>query len=95
MSDKDGRYPLQSPGEVVKLRSSTQSLRFACCDCGLVHEIVVKAKRGGWVWLAAYRSRATGGHRRGRKNLVENLLAIADRFAKSGEQSYSEAKKVH
>lgn len=78
MSERDGKYRKISQGESVLFRSG-HSLRFACCDCGLVHDIVVRPRGGGWFVLAAFRSRATGGHRR-RKGLPAELRALADRL---------------
>ncbi len=41
------RYPKLKDYEGFKIDPKKQIIRFACCDCGLVHEMaVVVAKRG-------------------------------------------------
>jgi hypothetical protein len=60
-SRKDGEGWAQKSGEVFKLE---------CCDCGLVHRIVIMAgKPGGLIGIAASRdNRATAQRRRHRAN---------------------------
>jgi len=56
---KDGEGWEVQPGKVFKL---------ACCDCGLVHRVVIVVEDGK-VGMAAERdNRATGQRRRQRKN---------------------------
>lgn len=53
-------------GRGISLRSG-RVFRLACCDCGLVHDIALKAVRGGWIGSAVRRNkRATAARRRGR-----------------------------
>jgi len=35
---KRRQYPKVDDGEITEIRWRVQSLRFACCDCGLVHK---------------------------------------------------------
>lgn len=54
-------------GFVVK---SKQLMRWACCDCGLIHDIVfVAGRKGSDIGVAARRNkRATGQRRRKNQN---------------------------
>ena len=46
--------------------------RIACCDCGLVHDIIVVEEEDGKLTMAARRNnRATGQRRRRRNELNE------------------------
>lgn len=57
------KYPRLIDGEGAEFRSG-ERFKLACCDCGLVHQIVIVA-RGGKVGLAMKRdNRATGAMRR-------------------------------
>lgn len=45
------------------LRSS-EIWRLACCDCGLVHDVVLIKRRGSWVGVAMKRNKRATTHRR-------------------------------
>lgn len=61
-------YKQMESGDSVKL-GDKQTLRFTCCDCGLVHDITSSNK----VTLTFNANkRATGQQRRLLKQLVEN-----------------------
>lgn len=50
-------------GELMPLKS--RRLRLACCDCGLVHDLVFKITNGRRISYRAYKNgRATGGKRK-------------------------------
>ncbi len=58
------KYPVLKDGEGVSFRSK-ERFKLACCDCGLVHEVVLVASKG-WVGMALRRNkRATAARRRG------------------------------
>lgn len=60
------RYKQREDGEGWSVRSSEQ-FRIACCDCGLVHDVLVVAK-GKEIGIAARRNnRATAQRRRKKK----------------------------
>jgi hypothetical protein len=64
MDIKRKRYRVLADGEGVALRS-TERFKFACCDCGLVHNMVIVSRRGGHVAFAVERNaRATAARRR-------------------------------
>lgn len=51
-------------GEGISLRSG-QTFKFACCDCGLVHDVALVARRGGHIGMAVKRNkRATNARRK-------------------------------
>lgn len=44
---------------------SAQRFKLACCDCGLVHDIVIVGRRGGHLGIAMRRNkRATAARRK-------------------------------
>lgn len=55
----------------VSVRSNRR-FRLACCDCGLVHEVVIAGpNKGGWLGLAMRRSKkATRQYRKADAKLV-------------------------
>lgn len=58
------KYPRIKDGEGVDLKSG-QIFKFACCDCGLVHDMVIVSGKGRNVGLAMKRNkRATAAMRR-------------------------------
>jgi hypothetical protein len=58
-----GTYPVMKDGEGVARRSG-ELFKFACCDCGLVHDVVIVA-RGKDIGFAVRRNkRATAQKRR-------------------------------
>jgi hypothetical protein len=58
-----GRYPVMKDGEALSLRSG-ELFKFACCDCGLVHDVAIVAQ-GKEIGFAVRRNkRATGQKRR-------------------------------
>jgi hypothetical protein len=60
------RYITRTDGEGWSVKSK-QKFRIACCDCGLVHDMVLVAGRGV-VGIASERNnRATAARRRKRK----------------------------
>lgn len=44
---KRRQYPKVDDGEITEIRWRVQTLRFACCDCGLVHSFEFKVSEGG------------------------------------------------
>jgi len=61
---KSKEYEQLYDGVGVALRSR-QVFRFACCDCGLVHNMVIAPCKGGWVGFAVERNkRATTARRK-------------------------------
>lgn len=63
------KYTQRTDGEGWTERSGKRT-RWACCDCGLVHDIVFIAK-GRVIGVAAKRNnRATAARRRGKKKRV-------------------------
>jgi len=48
------RYPLVRNGEPVRVRSNAKT-RIVCCDCGLVHDVALTARRG-WVTYRFWRN---------------------------------------
>ena len=81
------RYPKLYDGEVFLIDTAEETLRLACCDCGLVHDVVVRVvvdedpQPGGVVGMALYRNnRSTGQLRRHRYgNLQHQGLQLTDR----------------
>lgn len=57
------RYKPLVDGEGISLRSS-QVFMFACCDCGLVHDIALVARRGGHIGMAVKRNKRATAERR-------------------------------
>jgi len=43
---------------------SRQKWRLACCDCGLVHDVVVVSGKGGWLGVAMRRNKRSTAFRR-------------------------------
>lgn len=72
------KYQTLVDGEDVYLRSS-QVFKFACCDCGLVHDIALVARRGGHINMALRRNkRATAARRRAPQTIkLGNEVALA------------------
>lgn len=59
-----GRYKILVDEEGIELKSQ-EKFRFACCDCGLVHDMVIATrKRGEPVGLAVKRNRRATTMRR-------------------------------
>lgn len=54
-------FPQRKPGEPVRLNWKNQVLRFACCDCALVHNIKFAVK-GERLTLRAYRNKRLTAH---------------------------------
>jgi hypothetical protein len=46
---------------------SKQKFRIACCDCGLVHDVVLVSGRGVVGIASARNNRATSARRRGKR----------------------------
>lgn len=62
------RYPQLQPGEPFELNPQKESLRFACCDCGLVHRMEFIVGHRQRLRIAMWRlKRATGQLRRHRE----------------------------
>lgn len=60
-------YKQMIDGEGYCVRSR-EKWRFACCDCGLVHDVVLAIGKGGWIGLAVKRNKpATKARRRSLK----------------------------
>lgn len=61
------KYPRLIDGEGVEFKSKV-IWKFMCCDCGLVHDMVLVAgRKGSPIGLAARRNnRATAAARRGK-----------------------------
>lgn len=58
------RYKTLADAEGIELESG-KPFRFACCDCGLVHDVVIVSQDGKPVGFAVRRNkRATGQRRR-------------------------------
>jgi len=58
------KYPVLVDGEGIELRSN-EVFKFACCDCGLVHDVVIATKRVQAIGFAVRRNkRATAMKRR-------------------------------
>jgi hypothetical protein len=65
-SDNAAKYRVLEDGEGVSFRSR-EKFKLACCDCGLVHDVVLVASKS-WIGLALRRNkRATAAQRRKRK----------------------------
>ena len=61
------KYPVLTDGEGVAVKPG-EIVRFACCDCGLVHDVAF-AFEDGEIGIALRRNiRATGQRRRWLKN---------------------------
>ena len=61
------RYPVLNDGDAIAIKPG-EILRFACCDCGLVHNIAF-AYEDGEIGIAIERNRrATGQKRRHMRN---------------------------
>lgn len=54
-------FPQRKPGEAVRLNWKKQVLRFACCDCALVHNIKFTVE-GEILTLRAYRNKRLTVH---------------------------------
>lgn len=46
---------------------SRQKFRLACCDCGLVHDVVIAVGKGGWFGMAMRRNKKATKSRRKEK----------------------------
>lgn len=69
-------YRVMKDGEGVELRSG-ERWKFACCDCGLVHDMVIVA-RGKNIGLALKRNkRATAAKRRKLQRIVKRGITNA------------------
>lgn len=53
-------------GEGISLRSRQRFL-FRCCDCSLVHRVVLVAGKGGWIGMAVKRDKAATKRARRKK----------------------------
>lgn len=63
------RYPVLNDGDAITIKPG-EILRFACCDCGLVHNMAF-AYEDGEIGIAIKRNkRATGQKRRHMKRKV-------------------------
>lgn len=56
------KYEQLIDGKGISLRSG-QVLKFACCDCGLVHDMALVARKG-WVGMAVKRNKRATARRR-------------------------------
>lgn len=67
-------YRVMNDGEGVEFRSG-ERWKFACCDCGLVHDMVI-VSRGRKIGLALKRNkRATAAKRRKAQRMVKRPVA--------------------
>lgn len=57
------RYPVLNDGDAITIKPG-EILRFACCDCGLVHNIAFAFEDGEIGIAIARNKRATGQKRR-------------------------------
>ena len=63
------RYQILNDGEGLEVDSG-QVIRFACCDCGLVHLIALAIEQNGKIGFAVKRdNRATAQRRRAMKDV--------------------------
>jgi len=51
-----------------------EDIRLACCDCGLVHDIYFRARRGKAQWRIDRNNRSTGQLRRNMKRRKEGIF---------------------
>ena len=58
------RYPHMKDREVVELTIGVNTLRFACCDCGMVHDFDFKSKGKRLLIRICQRKKCTGQQRR-------------------------------
>ena len=59
------KWQVQESGEILHWDTATVN-RLACCDCGLVHTVVVWKERGGVAVMIERDNRTTGQFRRHR-----------------------------
>lgn len=58
------KYPVMKDGEGIELNPN-EIFKFACCDCGLVHDVVIATRGKSPIGFALRRNkRATGQKRR-------------------------------
>jgi len=55
-------YPIQQNGQWFKIKGRKH--RIACCDCGLVHDLEFRIRKGKIEFRAFRHNRATGQKRR-------------------------------
>jgi hypothetical protein len=66
-----GAYPQLKDGEGLDLRSG-ELWKLACCDCGLVHDVVIVAK-GKAIGFALRRNKRATAQKRRHMNLPTGL----------------------
>ena len=64
------KYTQRLDGEYWSI-TREEIFRIACCDCGLVHDIIVVEEHGKLTMAARKNNRATGQRRRRRNELNE------------------------
>jgi hypothetical protein len=63
------KYHVLQDGDGMEIESTGEVIRFACCDCGLVHRIALVIEENGKIGFSVKRDkRATGQKRRWRPN---------------------------
>jgi uncharacterized Zn finger protein len=84
------KYYVLQDGERIELGNKGEVIRFACCDCGLVHQIAFAIENNGNIGIAVKRdNRSTGQKRRWMPN---NALA-GDAQSRAPEAERSPAVK--
>lgn len=68
------KYPKMFSGDVIELEPherkgrAWQILRFACCDCGLIHSMAFAVEKNGNLGVAVKReNQRTAAHRRAKE----------------------------
>ena len=72
-------YEVIADGETCLIKrdskkSKKSSLKLACCDCGLVHNVVINPTRKGIELTVARLPRETGGVRSGKSRRMEGIF---------------------
>jgi hypothetical protein len=64
MTLNEGKHEIvMRDGDGVSLRSG-RVFQLRCCDCSLVHDVVIKSGKGGWIGLALRRNKRVTAIRR-------------------------------
>ena len=79
-------YDRLNDGELVTIDTKDEFWRFACCDCGLVHDMCIEIDKPGQVTMFLFRhGRATAQLRRHHFGLLQNGHAKKWRMVRIGE----------
>jgi hypothetical protein len=68
-------YQQLRDGDALELRPKGEILRFACCDCGLVHKMAFAIEKNGNIGISWRRNiAATTNRRKQMKNKIRKIL---------------------